>query len=189
MVPGVALWVAAIAPMPVLLILGGCSPAHQIQARHAASPSPAAAALAPSPAPTPSPMGRGAVPGAAAVPSPNGLPHLGQDLLFTGTLNGTVSDAEVKQCGVYGGQWSLQMSNMALGGGNISLSLYLDSSYVRPGSYMPRGSLMVIMNEQSSFYALVGGTVGMTSTTGGSADLTFQGPGSLHVTGSWACGG
>jgi hypothetical protein len=114
------------------------------------------------------------------------VPHLDQALAFTGAVNGTVGTAEVKQCGLSSGQWSLQMSNMAVGGGAVSLSLYVDS-YIQPGSYTPRGSLMLIMNRQASFYSLVAGTIGMRSVSGGSVDLTFQGSGSLRVTGTWAC--
>src|SRR5437588_74960 len=124
--------------VPVLLVASSCSLVTTSRRDH---PSPASsAASAPTSVPTsPSPPGA-ASSGAPAVPPPKGLAQVGQGLVFAGSLQGTVSRAEVKQCGLYGRRWSLQMSNMALDGGvSLSMVLYVDL-YTEPGSYAPSGS-------------------------------------------------
>jgi hypothetical protein len=181
---GIRALAAAAVAVPVVMAVGSCSQAAHSQQRH---PTSAASASVPTPVSSPSPAGA-AVPTPTGVPSARSLTHVGQALVLAGAVSGTVSSAEVKQCGSYGGQWSLQMSNMAIGGSTVSMSLYVDS-YTTPGSYAPRGSLMVIRNQQSTFYSLAFGTIQMQSVAAGRVDLTFQGQGNLNVTGSWACAG
>jgi hypothetical protein len=108
------------------------------------------------------------------------------NLTFSGASQGHVSSAEVKECGVNGPHWALEMSNIALSGGTGSLSLYVDS-FSQPATYAPRGSLMLIENRQAVFFTITAGTVYLTNAGSGTLNLDFRGPGTVHVSGTWTC--
>jgi hypothetical protein len=117
---------------------------------------------------------------------PAGVTHAGQSLTFSGAVTGTASSAEVKQCGSSGTTWSLQLSNISVPAGQVSLSLSVPS-FTGAGSYRPQGTAMLIAGGQASFYSVSGGTVQLASARQGTLDLQFQGGGTVHLTGSWAC--
>jgi hypothetical protein len=120
-------------------------------------------------------------------PPPAGIPHAGQGLQVSGSVQGKVTNAEVKQCGASNGRWYLQLSGIAVGTASGSLSLSVPQ-YTGPSSYRPQGSLMLIVNQQASFLSVSGGSVTVREPRSGSMDVTFADAGSTtRVSGTWTC--
>ncbi len=122
-------------------------------------------------------------PAAAAV----GIHSRSQNLLFSGGAAGSVTNAEVRNCGANGGMWVIQLSNLSLTGSTASLSLTVQP-YAGPATYRPQGSLMLIVNQRTSFYRVSTGSVTISDPKKGSMDITFTSAGdSVRVAGRWMC--
>lgn len=168
----------------IVVVACGASPSAHRPSHHSPASAPRTgsppASTAPAPAPTPTPA-----------TSPTSLiPQHDQQLTLTGAVSGTVSTAEVKECGAGNGQWAMELSSMTVQGGTASLTL-LVSSYNGAGSYQPTGALNAIMSQQLTTYSVQSGAVNIAgSGSSGQMNLTLASSAgqNVQVQGTWACG-